>query len=556
MEPVFLPKTFSIYKRIGYSREQIQTDILSGIIVGVLALPLAIAFAIASGVSPEKGLVTAIVAGFIVSFLGGSRVQIGGPTGAFVVIVVGIVQVYGIQGLIISTILAGILLIIFGLLKLGTLIKFIPIPLITGFTSGIAIIIFTSQINDFLGLEISKLPSEFLLKWDVYFSNLWKTNIYSVIIALITIFISVYSKRVTKRIPGAFISIILMTLVVAFFKLPVQTIEGVYGQIPDSIGIIDFSSFKLAGISNYFQPAITIAMLGAIESLLSAVVSDGMISSNHRSNTELIAQGIANIASGLFGGIPATGAIARTATNVRNGGRTPIAGMVHALTLLLIMLFFGKYAAMIPLSCLAGILIVVAYNMSEWRSFISIMRGSKYDIVVLLVTFLLTIFADLTIAIEVGIILAAMLFMQRMAKMGEVYSLETDKDYIEDYASLPDGISVYEINGPFFFGAANKYKEVLKEVGIKSKVMILRMRSVPFIDATGMHNFKEVLKTLKNYKVKIVLSGVQKGVFDELIKSDILNYIPLELICSHYDIAREKAVETLDQLKKAEVRRH
>ena len=550
MEPLFLPKTFSLYKRVGYSRQQIQTDIFSGIIVGILALPLAIAFAIASGVSPEKGLVTAIIAGFIISFLGGSRVQIGGPTGAFVIIVVGIVQVYGIQGLIISTILAGIILILFGLFRLGTLIKFIPIPLVTGFTSGIAIIIFTSQINDFLGIGIAKLPSDFVSKWTLYFSSLSRINFYSVGIAVATILIGVYSKRFIKKVPGAFISIVLMTMVVALFRLPVQTIESVYGVIPNKIALGDLSSFRFSSIANYIQPAITIAMLGAIESLLSAVVSDGMISSNHRSNTELIAQGIANIASGLFGGIPATGAIARTATNVRNGGRTPIAGMVHAVTLLLIMLFFGKYAAMIPLSCLAGILIVVAYNMSEWRSFISILRGSGYDVLVLVVTFLLTIFADLTIAIEVGMILAAMLFMQRMAKLGEVYSLESDIDNIEDYASLPKGISVYEINGPFFFGAANKYKEVLKEVGIKSKVLILRMRNVPFIDATGMHNFKEVLKTLKNYKVKIILSGVRPGVYETLIEADVEHYISTDLICPHYDIAKVKAVEVLNELKK------
>ena len=555
MEPLFLPKTFSLYKRVGYTREQVQTDIFSGIIVGILALPLAIAFAIASGVSPDRGLITAIVAGFIISFLGGSRVQIGGPTGAFVIIVVGIVQVYGIQGLIISTILAGIILILFGLFRLGTLIKFIPLPLVVGFTSGIAVIIFTSQINDFLGLGISKLPSVFSEKWIVYFTNLGKSNIYSVVIASATILIGVYSKRFIKKIPGAFISIILMTLIVALFKIPVQTIESVYGVIPDTISFGDFSSFSLEGISRYFRPALTIAMLGAIESLLSAVVSDGMISSNHRSNTELIAQGIANIASGLFGGIPATGAIARTATNVRNGARTPISGMVHAVTLLLIMLFFGKYAAMIPLACLAGILIVVAYNMSEWRSFVSIVRGSKYDVLVLVITFLLTVFADLTIAIEVGMVLAAMLFMQRMANLGEVYALETDKDNIEDYESLPKGISVYEINGPFFFGAANKYKEVLKEVGIRSKVMILRMRNVPFIDATGMHNFKEVLKTLNNFKVKIVLSGVQHAVYVELIKADVEHFIPNDLICPHYDIAKVKAIEALKAMDKPNKKR-
>jgi len=395
MEPVFLPKTLSLYKRSCYSRSQIQTDVFSGIIVGILALPLAIAFAIASGVSPEKGLITAIIAGFLVSLLGGSRVQIGGPTGAFVIIVIGIVQVYGIEGLIISTILAGIFMIGFGLLRLGTLIKYIPIPLVVGFTSGIAVIIFTSQINDFLGLAISDLPSGFASKWQLYFVSIGKANFFSLGIALVTIFIGVYSKRFIKKVPGAFISIILMTLVVALFKLPVQTIESVYGQIPDKISIGDFSSFSFEGIGKYIQPAFTIALLGSIESLLSAVVSDGMISSNHRSNTELIAQGVANIASGFFGGIPATGAIARTATNVKNGARTPVAGMVHAITLLFIMLFFGKYAAMIPLACLAGILIVVAYNMSEWRSFLSILRGSRYDVIILLVTFFLTVFADL-----------------------------------------------------------------------------------------------------------------------------------------------------------------
>jgi SulP family sulfate permease len=549
MEPIFLPKTLSLYQRVGYNRKQVQSDIFAGIIVGVLALPLSIAFAIASGVSPEKGIITAVVAGFLISLLGGSRVQIGGPTGAFVVIVYGIVQVYGIEGLVISTILAGIILIIFGLFQLGTLIKFIPIPLVTGFTSGIAVIILTSQINDFLGLGLNKLPSEFTGKWQLYFSNIGSVNFYSLAVAVITVLIAVYSKRVTKKIPGAFIAIIVMTAAVALLKLPVQTIHDMYGDIPDKFSFADFSQIGLKNLTHYIQPAITIAMLGAIESLLSAVVSDGMISSNHRSNTELIAQGVANIASGIFGGIPATGAIARTATNVRNGGRTPIAGMVHAMTLLLIMLFFGRYAAMIPLSCLAGILVVVAYNMSEWRSFISIMRGSKYDVGVLLVTFILTVFADLTIAIEVGMVLAALLFMQRMAKLSTVYSLETDKDFIEDYAALPKGISVYEINGPFFFGAANKYKEVLKEVGIRSKVMILRMRNVPFIDATGMHNFKEVLKTLKHYKVQVVLSGVQQSVYDELIKADIEHFISKDFITPHYDIAKVKAVEALESIK-------
>jgi SulP family sulfate permease len=550
VEPVFLPKTLSLYQRIGYKREQTVKDIFSGIIVGVLALPLSIAFAIASGVSPEKGIITGIIAGFLISLLGGSRVQIGGPTGAFVVVVLGVIQVYGIEGLIISTILAGLILIAFGLLRLGTLIKYIPIPLVVGFTSGIALIILTSQINDFFGFEIQKLPSEFIDKWYTYAKNFKSLNWYAAAIAIATLLITMFSGRLSKKVPGAFLSIIIMTLVVEFFHIPVQTIESVFGEISGKISFADFSDVTFSDFFRYFQPAFTIALLGAIESLLSAVVSDGMISSNHRSNTELIAQGIGNITSGIFGGIPATGAIARTATNVKNGGRTPIAGMVHAVTLLLILLFFGKYAGRIPLACLAGILVVVAYNMSEWRSFISILKGSGYDIIILLVTFFLTVFADLTVAIEIGMILSALLFMQRMAKMSEIYPAESDKDSIEDYSTLPKGITVYEINGPFFFGAANKYKEVLKEVGIKSKVIILRMRNVPFIDATGQHNFKEVLKTLHNYKVQVVLSGVQPAVYSSLIDSGIENYIEKDLITPHYDVARVKAIEALNKTRK------
>jgi len=550
MEPLFLPKTFSLRKVSAYTKSQIQTDILSGIIVGVLALPLAIAFAIASGVSPEKGLVTAIIAGFIISFLGGSRVQIGGPTGAFVVIVFGVIQVYGIEGLIISTIMAGVILVCFGLLRLGTLIKYIPMPLIVGFTSGIAVIIFTSQVNDFLGLSLDGIPSEFVGKWELYFSSLKRINYQSLAIGVGTVIFVVYSKRFFKKVPGAFVAIILMTLMVSIFKMPVQTIESVFGSIPNSFEFADFSGFQFSSLVNYIQPAFTIAMLGAIESLLSAVVSDGMVGSKHRSNTELIAQGIANIASGIFGGIPATGAIARTATNVKNGGRTPVAGMVHAITLLLIMLFFGGYAAKIPMACLAGILITVAYNMSEWRSFLSIMRGSKYDILVLLVTFFLTVFADLTIAIEVGMVLSALLFMERMSKLSDVTFVEGDSEGLEDYTALPKGISVYEINGPFFFGAANRYREVLKEAGIRSEMLILRMRNVPFIDATGMHNFKEVLRYLQDSNVEVVLSGVRPEVEKELLSAGIEEFIPRANICAAFGAAKTKLENELKENKK------
>lgn len=552
MERVFLPKTFTVYKRKGYTKDQFRSDVISGVIVGVLALPLAIAFAIASGVSPEKGLITAVVAGFIISFLGGSRVQIGGPTGAFVVIVVGIVHQYGYEGLIISTILAGIFLIGFGLMKLGNLIKFFPYPLIVGFTSGIGLIIFTTQVKDFLGLTTGPLPSDFIGKWKIFFESIRSINAWSLAFGLSTVIIMGFSRKFTKKIPGAFIAIILMTLAATLLKAPIDTIESVYGSIPTRIWPGTLPDFDFSSLSHYIAPALTIAMLGAIESLLSAVVSDGMISSTHRSNTELIAQGIANVVTGFFGGIPATGAIARTATNVRNGGRTPVAGMVHALTLLIIMLFFGRFAGLIPLPALAGILIVVSYNMSEWRSFARVMKDSGPDVVVLLVTFFLTVFFDLTIAIEVGIVLSALLFMQRMSKMSNIYPMDEDQELAENYADLPKGLTVYEINGPFFFGAARQFTETIREVGIKSKVIILRMRHVPLMDATGLRNFRDVISDLNQKGVVLILSGVQPEVHSTLIKADIHETIPEDHICSQFDIAMEKALSALDISIKSE----
>jgi SulP family sulfate permease len=540
MDYIFRPKLFSVFKE-GYSMANLQSDIMAGIIVGIVALPLAIAFAIASGVSPEKGLITAIIAGFIISFLGGSRVQIGGPTGAFVVIVFGVIEQYGIEGLILSTFLAGLMLIAFGLLRLGTIIKFIPHPLIVGFTSGIAVIIFSTQIKQFFGLSITDLPSGFIPKWGAYFQNLSSVSLYAMLISVGTILITVFSKKIFKKIPGSFIAIILMTLAAMLFKLPVSTIGSVYGDLPNTISI-SLPSFDLGNISNYIAPAFTIALLGAIESLLSAVVADGMISGNHRSNTELIAQGIANVASSIFGGIPATGAIARTATNVKNGGRSPVAGMVHALTLLLIVLFFGKWAVQIPLACLAGILVVVAYNMSEWRSFYSILRGSKYDIVVLLTTFLLTVLVDLTVAIQIGMVLAALLFMQRMANASHVIAADSDMDALEDYTDLPKGVEVYEIKGPFFFAAAQKYRETLKNFGKTGNILILRMRFVPFIDSTGIHNFRETIKYLQAIKVKMILSGVQPEVRKELEKARIDFLIGRNNVCDNYVEAKEKAI--------------
>lgn len=547
---IFRPKFFSILKQ-GYDKKQLSKDVFAGIIVGVVALPLAIAFAVASGVSPEKGIVTAIIAGFIISFLGGSRVQIGGPTGAFIVIVFGIVTQYGIDGLLISTILAGIMLVIFGVLRLGALLKYIPHPLIVGFTSGIAFIIFSTQMKDAFGLEIANVPADFLGKWEAYFTNYSTVNFVALAITVATILISTLFRRITNKIPGSFVAIILMTLVVYFFELPVTTIETLFGDIKGSFAI-EIPDINWGNISYYFAPAFTIALLGAIETLLSAVVADGMIGSNHRSNTELIAQGIANIVTPIFGGIPATGAIARTATNVKNGGRTPVAGMVHAVVLLLILLFFGKYAKLIPMSCLAGILIVVAYNMSEWRSFVSILRGSAFDIIILLTTFTLTVLVDLTVAIQIGVVLSAFLFMKRMTDTGQAAILkENESDMIENYGHVPKGIEIYEISGPFFFGAAKHYGEVLKGHASSTKVLIIRMRHVPFIDATGVHNFREAIKVLHSKNKRIILSGVQPNVRKELEKSEIAQRIGEENIFDNFDAALAKATEVVAEKQEA-----
>ncbi len=545
MEKIFYPKFFSVIKK-GISKKQIGTDVLSGVVVGIVALPLAIAFAVASGVSPEKGLITAVVAGFLISFLGGSRVQIGGPTGAFIVIVYSIVEKYGIDGLIISTILAGILLVLFGVLKLGSLLKFFPHPLVVGFTSGIALVIFSTQVKDALGLDIAKVPSEFVDKWELYFQSMSSFNPIALALTIATILIVLFSKHLTNKVPGSFVAIIVITAAVQILGLNVTTIETFFHEIPSDINIT-IPNIKISDLSHYLQPAITIALLGGIESLLSAVVADGMIGSNHRSNTELIAQGIANIITPFFGGIPATGAIARTATNIRNGGRTPISGMVHAVTLLLIMLFFGKWAKLIPMSCLAGILIVVAYNMSEWRSFISIFKSSWFDILILLSTLLLTVIVDLTVAIEVGIVLSSLLFMKRMSDINKDIQLNVDSDVLEDYSSIPPYISIYEINGPLFFASAKQYCEVLKNSGSKSKIMIIRMRNVPFVDNTGVHNFKAALKILQNADTKIILSGVNDKVRTDLDKNRVSFLIGKANIFNNFDEALRHAKKIVEK---------
>ncbi len=544
MNSIFRPKFFSLLKT-GLDKKQVTNDVLSGIVVGIVALPLAIAFAVASGVSPEKGLITAIVAGFLISFLGGSRVQIGGPTGAFIVIVYGIVEHYGIDGLIISTILAGLILIVFGLFKLGTLLKFFPHSLVVGFTSGIALVIFSTQIKDALGLPITKIPSGFYEKWMIYFSNINHINWIAFAITMVTILITVFSKKITSKIPGSFLAIVVITLVVYIFKLDVATVETFFGSIPNNFSFV-FPSVKLNELQNYFAPAITIALLGGIESLLSAVVADGMISGKHRSNTELIAQGIANIITPFFGGIPATGAIARTATNVKNGGRTPISGMVHAITLLLIMLFLGRWAKLIPMSCLAGILIIVAYNMSGWRSFVSILKGSYFDVLILLTTFFITVFFDLTLAIEIGVLLSAVLFMKRMSDISEKrIDCIVDNDLIENYSDLPDMVKIYEISGPLFFASARRYSEAIEEIGLTCKVLIIRMRHVSFIDQTGLHNLKDAVKILRNKNITILLSGVNSEIKEELIKYHLNKLIPVDLIFDNFKIATKKACEII-----------
>lgn len=548
MDPIFLPKTWSLFKK-GLLFKNLQNDIFAGIIVGIVALPLAIAFAVASGVSPEKGLITAVVAGFIISIAGGSRVQIGGPTGAFIVIVYGIIQKYGFDGLIISTIMAGFFLIAFGVLRLGSILKFFPHPLIVGFTSGIALVIFSTQIKDAFGLPIENLPSEFMAKWEVLITQIGEFNPAAVAITAGTIFITVFSGKIMSKIPGSFIAILTMTILVSAFGIEVNTIESVFGAIPNHIEL-SFPDIRLDQLGLYVQPALTIALLGAIESLLSAVVADGMISSNHRSNTELIAQGVANIITPFFGGIPATGAIARTATNIKNKARTPIAGMVHALTLLLIMLFFGKWAILIPMPCLAGILIVVAYNMSEMKSFYALLKGHVNDVLILLSTFILTVFVDLTVAIEVGVVLSALLFMQRMSKLSKVVAIENESDAMENYTDIPKGVEIFEISGPFFFAAARRYEETLKDINDHSKVIIIRMRHVPFIDGTGLRNLKQTIREMQSRHIQIILSGIQEEVRTELERGEIDKLIGEENISSNFDAALLRAKELIEKQAK------
>lgn len=545
----FTPKLVSIFKS-GLSKKQISKDVMAGIVVGIVALPLAIAFAIASGVSPEKGLITAVVAGFIISALGGSRVQIGGPTGAFIIIVYGIVQEHGISGLTIATFMAGIMIIGMGLMRLGNYLRFIPYPLIVGFTSGIALIIFSSQIKDFFGLSIAEVPADFLEKWILYFHNIREINWTAFAIAAGTVLISFNFHRISKKIPGSIVAILISTTIVYYFNLPVSTIESQFGEIPNRISMPELPSFDFETIKTLIQPAIAIALLGSIESLLSAVVADGMMGGRHRSNMELVAQGTANIFSGLFGGIPATGAIARTATNIRNGGRTPISGITHALVLLLIMLLFAPVAKLIPLSCLAGILVVVAWHMGEWHHFLSLLKSNRLDVLVLLTTFLLTVFFDLIIAIEIGMILSSFIFMKRMGEATSIKgvtdlfktgSSESETIFEEELPPLPEGVVLYEINGPLFFGASQKFQEVLTDLNQQPQVLILRMRHVPFIDATGINRLKEICAQLKARGTGIVISGASREVRIELLKAGLYEVLGKHNIRENISKALQRA---------------
>jgi len=546
------PKLFTTLKN--YTSKQFIADLSAGTIVGIVALPLAIAFGIASGVTPEKGLITAIIAGFIISFLGGSRVQIGGPTGAFIVIVYGIVQQYGVNGLIIATIMAGVILVIMGFARFGSVIKFIPHPVVVGFTSGIALLIFSTQIKDFFGLAIDNVPSEFFDKWIEYSFNFSTINYYAFGTAALALFIIIIFPKITHKIPGSIVALLVTTAIVQIFHLPVETIGSKFGELPSALPSPVFPQIDFAIIKNLIGPATTIAILAAIESLLSAVVADGMIGGRHRSNMELVAQGIANIITPLFGGIPATGAIARTATNIKNGGRTPVAGIVHAIVLLLITLFFGQYAKLIPMATLAAVLIVVAYNMSEWRSFIEIFKSPKSDIIVLLTTFGLTVVFDLTIAIQVGMVLAVFLFMRSMAMVTNVgiitRELKDDDEEAVDVNSItnkkvPDNVEVFEINGPFFFGAVSKFRDAMRFIESPPEVLIIRMRNVPAIDGTGIHALEEVYHESVKKGTQLVLSGVHTQPLMALDQSGFLKVIGEQNVLGNIDDSLDRAREIL-----------
>ena len=551
---VFKPKLVSTLRN--YNRKTFMADLMAGVIVGIVALPLAIAFGIASGVSPEKGIITAIVAGFIVSVFGGSRVQIGGPTGAFIIIIYGIIQQYGMQGLTIATIMAGVFLVLFGVLRLGTIIKYIPYPIVVGFTSGIAVTIFTTQVKDLFGLTMAEVPSDFVEKWIAYAHDFTTLDGWTTLIGIVSVVVIAVTPRFSKKIPGSLVAIILMTIVALLLKhyAGVTSIETIGDRfsINSALPEAQMPALSWETVKGLVPPALTIAILGAIESLLSATVADGVIGHRHDSNTELVGQGIANLVSPLFGGIPATGAIARTMTNINNGGRTPVAGIVHAVVLLLIFLFLMPLAQYFPLACLAGVLVVGSYGMCGWRSFAMLMKNPKSDVTVLLITFFLTILFDLTVAIEVGLVIACLLFMRRMAETTDVKVIMDEIDPEDDtdvklenneHLTIPKGVEVYEINGPYFFGAGNRFEEVMASFGSRPKVRVIRMRKVPFVDSTGIHNLTNLCLMSQKEGIQIVLSGVNPKVHAVLEHAGFYRIVGEKNICSHINLALARAKE-------------
>ena len=551
---VFKPKLVSTLRN--YNRKTFMADLMAGVIVGIVALPLAIAFGIASGVSPEKGIITAIVAGFIVSVFGGSRVQIGGPTGAFIIIIYGIIQQYGMQGLTIATIMAGVFLVLFGVLRLGTIIKYIPYPIVVGFTSGIAVTIFTTQVKDLFGLTMAEVPSDFVEKWIAYAHDFTTLDGWTTLIGIVSVVVIAVTPRFSKKIPGSLVAIILMTIVALLLKhyAGVTSIETIGDRfsINSALPEAQMPALSWETVKGLVPPALTIAILGAIERLLSATVADGVIGHRHDSNTELVGQGIANLVSPLFGGIPATGAIARTMTNINNGGRTPVAGIVHAVVLLLIFLFLMPLAQYIPMACLAGVLVVVSYGMCGWRSFAMLMKNPKSDVTVLLITFFLTILFDLTVAIEVGLVIACLLFMRRMAETTDVKVIMDEIDPEDDtdvklenneHLTIPKGVEVYEINGPYFFGAGNRFEEVMASFGSRPKVRVIRMRKVPFVDSTGIHNLTNLCLMSQKEGIQIVLSGVNPKVHAVLEHAGFYRIVGEKNICSHINLALARAKE-------------
>ncbi|MBI4981811.1 MAG: STAS domain-containing protein [Candidatus Omnitrophica bacterium] len=542
----FEPKIITVLRE-GYSLPVFLKDLMAGVIVGIVAIPLAIAFAIASGVKPEQGIITAFIGGLLISLFSGSRTQIGGPTGAFIIIVLGIIQKYGYEGLALATLMAGVILVIMGLMRFGEAIKYIPYPVTIGFTSGIAVVIFSTQIQDFLGLNVKTSAPHFFDKLGVCLNNLSQINPFAVGLSILTILVIKFWPLLTRKIPGTIIAIILTTFIARFFHLPVAIIGERFGSVSFRLSFPHLPQVNIDVFTQLISPAITIAILAGIESLLSAVVADGMLGTRHRSNMELVGQGIANIVSPLFGGIPATGAIARTATNIKNGGRTPFSGIIHAVTVCVLFVFFAPMVGFVPMATLAGILIVVSYQMSEWRHFKQLLKSPRSDVLLLLTTFLLTILVDLTVAIEVGVVMAAILFMHRMAELTHMSFVEEDDDNgrPHEYEGVPEGVEIFEINGPFFFGAADKFREAISSFKKLPQVLILRMSAVPAVDATAVNTLQRFIDTAEAGGTQVVFAGVNKRVFRVFDKYGIVKRIGIENILTDVPLALARAISFL-----------